>query len=193
MSDSWDDHADGWDGDERVVFYSEMAYKSLLQVIKPEGLKVLDFGCGTGLLSQKIANHAKEVVALDSSPKMVQVLKKKNLANVATVVGELSQELIDGNGLFHDKFDLIVASSVCGFLDDYGATAKLLKQLLVSGGMFVQWDWLSGEDDDSGLNQKRVQATLTKAGFNSISFSQPFSIPSANGDMAVFMALGTNS
>ncbi|MBF0193093.1 MAG: methyltransferase domain-containing protein [Magnetococcales bacterium] len=191
MSDSWDDYAENWDGDERVIFYSQKAYDTLCEVTNLSSLNVLDFGCGTGLLSEKIAQHAKQVVALDASPKMVEVLTQKKLPNVLTIAELLTETLISKNSLFKNKFDLIVASSVCGFLPDYEATIPLLKQLLLPDGVFVQWDWLSTDDgDDSGLTQKRVVAALKNTGFISVSFTQPFSISSTDGDMPVFMAVG---
>jgi predicted TPR repeat methyltransferase len=191
MSDSWDDYADNWDGDERVILYSQKAYDTLCEVTQLSALNVLDFGCGTGLLTQKIAQHAKRVVALDASSKMVGILDEKKLPNVVTIPEPLSDLLVRENRLFSEKFDLIVASSVCGFLPDYESTLALLKQLLVPGGLFVQWDWLSTEDsDDSGLTQIRVIAALKKAGFIAVSFTQPFCISSNDGDMPVFKAMG---
>ncbi len=43
----WDEYADQWDGDERVIHYSQQAYQSLTQAINCNGLTILDFGCGT--------------------------------------------------------------------------------------------------------------------------------------------------
>ena len=55
MSNEWDDVAVGWDDDEAVRSYTAAAHTSLLAVLASadkslDGAKVLDFGCGTGLL-----------------------------------------------------------------------------------------------------------------------------------------------
>jgi len=75
MSDSWDDYAEGWGSNADVILYSEKAYESLCEVLNPEGLTILDFGCGTGLLTEKLAQPSHRVVALDPSEKMISVLK----------------------------------------------------------------------------------------------------------------------
>ena len=40
--------------------------------------KVLDVGAGTGRLSLPLANRGASVTALDVSPKMLELIKKKN-------------------------------------------------------------------------------------------------------------------
>ena len=79
----------------------------------------VDFGCGTGLLTERMSPHASSIVALDSSNKMIAILNNKNLPNVTTVAEELSAELINKNASLNNRFDLIVASSVFAFLPDY--------------------------------------------------------------------------
>ncbi|MCH8334286.1 MAG: class I SAM-dependent methyltransferase [Proteobacteria bacterium] len=39
-----------------------------------------------------------------------------------------------------EKFDLVVASSVCSFLPDYNSTLRDLSSALKPGGLFVQWE-----------------------------------------------------
>ena len=51
MSESWDDYADDWDTNQDVITYSEKAYDSLCQLISLDGLRVLDFGCGSGVVA----------------------------------------------------------------------------------------------------------------------------------------------
>ena len=40
-------------------------------------MDVLDYGCGTGLLSLFLLPHVRRVVGADSSPGMLEVLRKK--------------------------------------------------------------------------------------------------------------------
>ena len=71
---------------------------------------------------------------------MLAVLTGKNLLNVTTIKEPLSAKLIAENQSLNKGFDVIVASSVCGFLPDYEATLSLLKSVLNPSGTFVQWD-----------------------------------------------------
>ena len=82
MSDSWDEYAEEWDSNADVITYSQKAYDSLCETVNPEGLDVLDFGCGTGLLTEKLSPIVSKIVAIDSSEKMISILNKKQLTNV---------------------------------------------------------------------------------------------------------------
>jgi len=66
-----------------------------------------------------MAKSAKQIVAADTSEKMIEVLSNKKLNNVEAIIGELSEETINTYPILKDKFDLIVASQVCAFLPNY--------------------------------------------------------------------------
>jgi 2-polyprenyl-3-methyl-5-hydroxy-6-metoxy-1,4-benzoquinol methylase len=194
LSDSWDEYADEWDSDKDAILYSEHAFNSLSSVVKLNKLNILDFGCGTGLLTEKMSPLANKIIALDSSHKMISVLKDKKISNVEAIDGVLSLSSIKENKSLNIKFDLIVASSVCGFLPEYDSTLLLLKSLLVPNGIFVQWDWLSPENNpDFGLSEESVNKAFKEVGFILISLSQPFSITNAKGIMPVLMGVAKNA
>jgi predicted TPR repeat methyltransferase len=194
MSDSWDEYASDWDANKDVKAYAENVFETLRDIVNFNGLNVLDFGCGTGLLTERLSPLANQIVALDASQKMIDVLNDKNLVNVSTLSDFLSKESIDANQILHNKFDVIAASSVCGFLPNYENTLILLKSLLTKDGVFVQWDWLAQEEGTStGLTNDRVQSALNNAGFDSISITQPFSLESSKGTMDVLMASAKNA
>lgn len=193
MSDSWDDYADGWDSNEAVVLYSNKAYESLLNIVNLDGLRVLDFGCGTGLLTNKIACKASSVVAIDPSEKMIDILNAKQLDNVVTIPKELSKNTIASNTQLQDGFDLIVASSALAFVPDYQETLGLLKTLLNQGGVLVQWDWLKEQDGEgSGFSQASIEVALKQAGFSEYSTSVPFSMEAGEDSMKVVMGVAKN-
>lgn len=191
MNNEWDEYAEGWDIDDSVQEYADKAFDALSGVINIDDLSVFDFGCGTGALTQRLSPRVKEIVALDGSSEMVKQLAKKNLGNVSSIAGFLTQDLIDSDPLLANKFDLIVASSVCGFLPDYEMTLGLLKSLLKPGGIFVQWDWLSPDDASGmGLSEARVLRALEANEFSGIQIKTPFEMSSQKGTMTVLMAVG---
>ncbi len=193
MSNEWDEYAENWDVDPSVEQYAKNAFSELLDSININGLTVLDFGCGTGALTQLMSPSAESIVAIDPSSEMIKLLDKKALNNVTSICDYLSSELVQNFPELENKFDLIVASSVCGFLPDYEMTLSLLKSLLKKDGLFVQWDWLS-EDDSSGmgLSEKRVKQAFLASGFVSIKVNSPFIMNSSKGNMPVLMAIGKN-
>ena len=51
------------------------------------------------------------------------------------------------------RYDLIVCSSVCAFVDDYPGVVRQLVSSMMPGGLFVQWDWeLDPRDDEPGAD-----------------------------------------
>jgi 2-polyprenyl-3-methyl-5-hydroxy-6-metoxy-1,4-benzoquinol methylase len=193
LSNEWDEYAENWDVDPSVEKYAKNAFSELLDSININGLTVLDFGCGTGALTQLMSPSVESIVAIDPSSEMIKLLDKKALNNVTSISDYLSSELVQNFPELENKFDLIVASSVCGFLPDYEMTLSLLKSLLKKDGLFVQWDWLS-EDDSSGmgLSEKRVKQAFLASGFVSIKVNSPFIMNSSKGNMPVLMAIGKN-
>ncbi|OZG74485.1 methyltransferase [Hahella sp. CCB-MM4] len=188
MSDSWDDYAEGWDSNEDVISYSEKAYKTLIDIYKVSGARVLDFGCGTGLLTEKLSPHASEVVAIDPSEKMISVLNQKGLKNVTTIQAELSEALVNEEASLQQGFDLIVASSVLAFIPQYQDTIALLQRLLKKDGYLVQWDWHKHEG--FGFNRDEIEKAYTDAGLSEVLVSVPFAMVGAGGSMEVIMGVG---
>lgn len=194
MSDSWDDYADGWDSNSDVIEYSKKAFDSLSKFTSLEGLNVLDFGCGTGQLTEKIARVASSVVAIDSSSKMIEVLKNKNIHNVNSLSCEISRNSINNNPIFEAGFDLIVASSVCAFVPDYEKTLSDLKLILKEGGTFIQWDWKrSNEKDDFGFTNEIITTAYSNVGLSLVRVSEEFSLTSEKGTMQVLMGIASNA
>jgi len=192
MSDSWDDYAVEWDSNELAISFADKAFNSLNSEVEYEKPTVFDFGCGTGLLTERLSPVANRIVALDSSEKMIAVLNNKRLPNVSALAFPLSSDIVKENHELHLKFDLVVASSVCGFLPDYEVTLKVIRSVLSDKGTFVQWDWLaSTEGADFGLTASRVESALTSASFQNISINQPFSMESPEGSRQVLMAVAT--
>lgn len=191
MKNEWDDYAQDWDTDTTVQLYAKNAFKQLSNITNIDGLTVLDFGCGTGSLTELLSPKANQIVALDGSAEMIKHLDKKALGNVSTLAAFLTSDNID---TLNGPFDLIVASSVCSFLPEYPHTLGLLKTLLKPNGWFVQWDWLaSTEHPDTGFTLAQVQSAFKYAGFQGVELSTPFEMSSSKGTMQVLMASATNS
>lgn len=190
MSNEWDEYAENWEQNPATAVFAEQAFNELNELVSLKGLKVLDFGCGTGLLTQKLSPLVKEVVALDASEQMIEQLDAKELANVEPVVDSLSRGLVAYHPAFRGQFDLIVASSVCGFLDDFAETAKVVSSLLNEGGLFVHWDWQSeSESADYGLSLKAAKKALKSATFSSVDVSTPFNVTTDKGEQTVLMGV----
>lgn len=197
----WNDHAESWDEKDGVQAYSEAAFASLERAcrgrnIELEGARVLDFGCGTGLLSEKLSERCASIIALDSSKKMIEACRAKkarlDLHRVRPLLGNLTPDFVAESEAFEAPFDLIVCSSVCAFLDDYPGSLALLARQLRPGGLFVQWDWELDPDSEEpfGLSRDEVRAALEGAGLTDVSVDTAFRIAVGEDSMSPLMGVG---
>ncbi|WP_341664425.1 methyltransferase domain-containing protein [Vibrio sp.] len=189
MANSWDDYAVDWDSEPSALLYADKAFESLQQVVDIQNLKVLDFGCGTGLLSQKLSPVVKDIVALDSSEAMIEQLDGKQLHNVEPVVDSLTRGLVAMHPAFRHQFDLVVASSVCSFLPNYSDVADIVFSLLDRGKYFVHWDWFSEQGEAGAMTPTHVLQVLSSVGFDEVEVTTPFSIDTPSGKLTVLMAI----
>ncbi|MBU2711640.1 class I SAM-dependent DNA methyltransferase [Zooshikella harenae] len=190
MSESWDDYAEAWDNMPDVVTYANLAFESLINTVNPTGLRILDFGCGTGQLTERLSPLAAEIIALDSSPKMIKILQSKNLPNVNSFTTLLTESTQEEHKSLHTSFDLIVASSVFGFLPNYAETLQLLAKMLKPNAFLIQWDWLkTNATADFGLTEQCVEHAFSNAELSTTSLSQPFALEGQGQTMPVLMGV----
>lgn len=108
------------------------------------GKHVLDAGCGPGLYSEELIARGAEVVAVDGSPAMVE-LARKRLGDLAQV---LQADLGKPLPFRVCEFDLVVCALVIHHLDDREACLREFFRVLRPGGRAVistqhpTTDWL---------------------------------------------------
>lgn len=195
MADDWNDCAEGWDGNASVRLYAERAFASLtgkVDIREPswKSKRVLDFGCGTGLLAEKIAPYVDELVAVDTSAGMIEVLKGKEISGLTAHHGNVLNDDFRRNKNLVSGFDLIYASSVCSFLPDYEGAVMKLASLLTRGGYFVQWDWQANDAGDFGLAAGRIRNALESAHLGSILVEPAFTTEPEEQAMTVLLGAG---
>ncbi|HVC32202.1 MAG TPA: class I SAM-dependent methyltransferase [Chloroflexota bacterium] len=106
--------------------------REIAQVLRllPDTGRILDLGCGTGRLSQRLAEHGRDVVLCDASDAM--------LARAVPAVGAPAV-LADAFALpfARQSFDAVVALRVAFHFGDIGALIGSVVPLLRPGGRFV--------------------------------------------------------
>ncbi len=189
---SWDEMAAGWDTRADTRLYAERAFASWERKVAPlvsdlANSRVLDFGCGTGLLTEKLAPICGHIVAVDTAAAMIDVLQdkvvEKRIGNITPLVAAIDAETIRENSEFSEKFDLIVASSVCGFLPDYESSLRDLSSALNLGGLFVQWDWLSE------MPIERIRNAYKALGLIDLGVEEVFAMTMDNESVPVVMGV----
>lgn len=92
--------------------------------------RVLDLGCGTGLMGETICDRASELVGVDLSPNMVEAAKRKNIYS-RLIVGDLLEFLVAEIA----PFDLILAADVFVYLPGLNPVFKAASEKLSASGL----------------------------------------------------------
>jgi SAM-dependent methyltransferase len=106
---------------------------------RPEGLDVLDVGCGTGIASRLMAQRGAKVLGVEVAPRMAEVARSHGI-NVEV-------------GAFEDwgpagrRFDRVTAAQAWHWLDMPVATAKAASALRPGGRLCLIWNAGCHPDD----------------------------------------------
>lgn len=150
--DFWDIRARTYDQTSGGVYARayDLTVERTIQYLKPSD-RVLDFACGTGLVTLRLAPHAAHIRGIDISPNMVDIAREKarGLSNVE----------ITNTGLFDPclepgSFDAVAAFNVLLYLPDLPAALDRIRELLRPGGVFLSaTDCLGARPSVMGLKK----------------------------------------
>jgi ubiquinone/menaquinone biosynthesis C-methylase UbiE len=166
-----------WDAEPRRVKLAHDVADAIIREIKPTGdMDVLDFGCGTGLVTLKLQPLVRSITGVDSSPGMLAALQDKvNKGGLTNVHPRLVD--FEGGGQVDGQFHLIVSSMTMHHVADTAALFRRWFELLRPGGRLAAAD-LDPEDgsfhgDNTGVfhlgfERPALQALLEKAGFQEV-------------------------
>lgn len=180
----WNSIAPGWDSaDVQATNRTTLAIiQEALQwhlALGPDAMRtmrVLDFGCGTGVLTHMLQPLCAHVVGVDVAPRMIDRLRWKVTAhgwpNVDACCASLAADDDRENAELTRlramaPFDLVVASTVFMFVPECGRVLAAIAGLLKPGGLILHVDWPSDSRNyRQGLNAKSATALYAAAGKN---------------------------
>lgn len=114
------------------AFYERPATLSLIPEVKSK--RVLDAGCGPGVYSEWLLKQGAEVVAIDSSPRMVALAKKRTSERADVRVADLEAPL---SFLSDASFDVVLSSLVLEYVRDWRATFVEFRRVLRPEGRLI--------------------------------------------------------
>jgi SAM-dependent methyltransferase len=102
----------------------------------PKGVRVLDLGCGAGVLSERLVAAGHQVDAVDQSPDMLEFtrerLKPCDASRYRVTLAECASLP------FPDAaFDVVACIGVFGYMDDVDSAIKEIRRVLRPGGTLV--------------------------------------------------------
>ena len=150
---------------------------ALITLLPP--LAVADLGAGEGTLSQLLAKNARKVIAIDSSPKMVEfgskLAKKHGFKNLEYRLGDIEDPPIAKNSV-----DLAILSQALHHAIHPQRAIAAAHQILKRGGRLAILDLLSHRferarelyaDHWLGFSEVQLHLFLEKSGFRGIEVS----------------------
>jgi ubiquinone/menaquinone biosynthesis C-methylase UbiE len=170
----FDAKAAAWDEDPfKVKLANDISATIMREIAPTKDMNVLDYGCGSGLVTLKIQPLVKSITGMDSSGGMLEVLRSKverqNLKNVHIRFMDLEQ-CTEANDAFH----LIVSSMTLHHIEEPARLLKRFYDLLLPGGILGIAD-LDMEDgafhkDNTGVvhfgfERMQLKGLLADAGF----------------------------
>ncbi|MFI4948860.1 MAG: class I SAM-dependent methyltransferase [Alphaproteobacteria bacterium] len=140
---------------------------AVLELLAPQkGERILDLGCGDGVLSGRIAAAGAEVVAVDAAPDMVAAARAKGL----------DARVMPGQDLnFEREFDAVFSNAALHWMQPPEAVLAGVRRALKPGGRFVAE---MGGHNNTAAVMVAIAAALARRGFDAQQLS-PWYFPSA--------------
>lgn len=126
---------------------------------KPEGLKVLDVGCGTGIASRLMAQRGAKVVGVEVAPRMAEIAR---IHGIDVEVGAFEDWDAAGR-----TFDRVTSAQAWHWLDLPVATAKAASALRPGGRLCLIWN-VGYHSDDLADALAEVYGTVLPSGVHTV-------------------------
>ena len=184
---------------KRVSNVQNIADGILKNISYTKQMHIIDFGSGTGLLTQEIAPYIKKITAVDMSDAMIEVLREK----VPTFPCELEVLKLDimdeKSSQTLQNIDGIISSMTIHHLKDTEALLEKFYTLLDENGTIALAD-LETEDgdfhtDDTGVyhfgfDKDEFLNIAQKVGFKDLKIETISVASKPHGDFPIFLLTG---
>ena len=150
----------------------------VVELLDPQpGERILDLGCGDGILTEVIAAAGAKAVAVDAAPDMVAAAKSRGL----------DARVVPGQSLAFDReFDAVFSNAALHWMRPQEAVLDGVRRALKPGGRFVAE--MGGHNNTAAI-LTAMRAVLARRGVEALSLS-PWYFPSAEAYRAKLEAAG---
>ncbi len=124
-------------------FVPELAGEALALLAPQPGERILDLGCGDGVLTARIASTGARVTGIDSSPELVAAARAKGL------------EAMEGDGQaleFDGEFDAVFSNAALHWMLRAGDVLRGVHRALKPGGFPSLWRCARYSGDNAGAS-----------------------------------------
>jgi len=170
----FDQQASAWDTPYRIERARAISAEIMRQVPFSPQDRVLEFGCGTGLITFNLIDAVASVAMVDTSTGMLAVVKEKIAKFGVQTPVTLTSDLFSAD-LPEATFDCIYTSMVLHHIQDFRDIARRFSKLLKENGVLCIVDLMPddgsfhlaepGFDGHNGFDPLALSAELEQAGF----------------------------
>lgn len=146
--------------------------EDLLQLLNPQpGESILDLGCGTGQLTDKIAQAGAQVMGVDYAPAMIEKARQ-NYPHIRFDVADASNFQVD------KPLDAVFSNAVLHWVKQADSAIASIHQALKPGGRFVAE--FGGKGNIQAI-VKALYSALESIGIPQAQVENPWYYPSIGG------------
>jgi 2-polyprenyl-3-methyl-5-hydroxy-6-metoxy-1,4-benzoquinol methylase len=197
----FDDLAKAWDSKPERVEGAMVFVDKIKEHLKCDikNFKVLDYGCGSGLVSFGFADEVSAVEGLDYSFGMIDVYNEKakdiGMNNIRGYIHDINTEDLSEN-----KYDIAVTNMTMHHINDTkDFVSKLAKSLKTGGQLFIadlykedgKFHSDNGDVVHLGFEEELVYQAFVKAGLKEITIEKLHEIEKPHNTYDIFIAIGT--
>lgn len=192
---SFDDKAATWDDPSKELRAANIATAIRSAVPLTSSMAMLEYGAGTGLVTQQLQHEVGEITLADTSAGMREVMKNKMASGALRPAAIWAEDLGEERSTT-SKFDLIVTSMVLHHIPDTNAILSNFYAMLNPGGHVAIVD-LDLEDGSfhgenfhghHGFDRGEMAEKLTKAGFVQVKVDDCANDDGAREGFSLFLA-----
>lgn len=197
--ETFDERAATWDEPAKVERAERTAAAIKASVPLDRSTRVLEYGAGTGLVSQALQDAAGPLTLADTSAGMREQIQKKVDAGALRDAQIWDLDLSAGAAPPDERFDLIVTSLVLHHVVNLDETLRGFATLLDPGGHLCVLDFdhedgsFHGDDFEGhhGFHRHEFEALLIAAGFADVTFEDCGHVDRHGRDYPLFLATAT--
>lgn len=194
-TNSFDERAATWDDPAKIDRAEKVAMAIRQTVPLDASMRVLEYGAGTGLVTNALRDAAGPVTMADTSAGMRAVMNEKVAAGTITDARVWDLDLTSDPAP-DEHFDLIATVLTLHHIPNLEPVLSRFAELLVDGGYLCIADLEeedgsfhgAGFDGHHGFKQSELRQLLERAGFADIGFQRCYEIARDNGIYPVFLA-----
>ncbi len=116
--------------------YPDKTYKLIYDFCSDKNAKVVDLGCGTGIVTNHLAGYYRNVIGVDRDLKMIEVVKERQSENISFI-----QANVENLPFENDSVDLATAGAAYHWFDYDKAGKEIFRVLKPDGKLCVFWKY----------------------------------------------------